>query len=133
MELHNYWGFRKLRAEVTVAQEVIVEDLKKNYIRPNGLAMSVDSFRPSRAEGSKEERMQATLGPKYDNNQMWHYRGGNCSLLEEELKYKHPPHDDIEDALTAAVDVAVAPSRMIGRSYSKVANLSAHPRFGGIS
>ena len=131
MKLHNYWGFRKLRAEVTVAQEVIVEDLKRNYIRPNGLSLSVDSYRPSRNEGTKQERMEATLGPKYDNQQMWHYRGGNCSLLEEELKYKYPPHDDIEDALTAAVDVAVAPSRMLGRSYSTSTNVVTHPRFGG--
>lgn len=133
MELHNFWGFRKIRAEVTVAQEVIVEDLKKNYIRPNGLALAVDSFRPSRNEGNKEERMQATLGPKYDNHQMWHYRGGNCQLLEEELKLEHPPHDDIEDALTAAVDVSVAPSRGYSSSYSKVTNLQTHPRFGGIA
>jgi len=134
MKMHNYWGFRKLRAEVTVAQEVIVEDLKRNYIRPNGIAMSVDSYRPSRNEGNKEERMMATLGPKYDNRQVWHYKGGNCQLLEEELKLKHPPHDDIEDALTAAIDVAVAPSRRLGTSYGKQRNnVVYHQRFGGVA
>ena len=133
VQAYNFWGFRKIRAEVTVAQEVIVEDLKANYIRPNGLALSVDSYRPSRAQGSKEERMMATLSPRYENLQMWHYKGGNCQLLEEELKMKHPPHDDIEDALTAAVDVAIAPSRR-STSYSKtVSNIKYHPRFGGIA
>ncbi len=134
LQAHNYWGFRKLRAEVNVAQEVIVEDLKSNYIRPNGLSLSVDSFRPSRNEGNKEERMMATLSPKYDNRQIWHYKGGNCQLLEEELKLKHPPHDDIEDALTAAIDVAVAPSRRLGTSYGKSkSSVVYHPRFGGVA
>ncbi|MEE8599247.1 MAG: hypothetical protein V3S69_07045, partial [Dehalococcoidales bacterium] len=128
--MYNYWGFRKIRAEVTVAQDVIVDDLKKNYIRPNGLSLSVDPYRPSRNQGTKEERMIATLGPKYDNGQIWHYRGGNCQLLEEELKMKHPPHDDIEDALTAAIDVAIAPARNFSSSYHKN-NVVYHSRFGG--
>ncbi len=132
IEAHSYWGFRKLRAEVSVAQEVIVEDLKANYIRPNGLAMSIDSYRPSRVEGNKEERMLATLEPKYSNGQIWHYKGGNCQLLEEELKVRHPPHDDIEDALTAAIDVAVAPARRLGSSYHKNTNVLYHTRFGGV-
>jgi phage terminase large subunit-like protein len=133
LESYNYWGFRKIRAEVTVAQEIIVEDLKNNYIRPNGLALSVDKHRPSRNEGSKEERMMATLEPRYKNLQIWHYKGGNCQLLEEELKMKHPPHDDIEDALTAAVDVAIAPTRRLGTSYSRGNNnVVYHSRFGGI-
>jgi len=134
MKMHNYWGFRKLRAEVTVAQEVIVEDLKKNYIRPNGVSISIDSFRPSRNEGTKDERMLATLGPKYDNMQVWHYKGGNCALYEEELKLKHPPHDDIEDAVVAAMDIAVAPSRRLGTSYGKTkSNIVYHQRFGGVA
>jgi hypothetical protein len=76
--------------------------------------------------------MMATLGPKYDNKQIWHYKGGSCELLEEELKQKHPPHDDIEDALTAAIDVAVAPSRRFGSSYKKT-NVVYHSRFGGLA
>jgi len=132
MMLHQKWEFRKLRAEVSVAQEVIVEDLKTNYIVPNGVILSVDSYRPSRHEGNKEERMLATLGPRYDNQQMWHYKGGYCSLLEEELKLQHPPHDDISDALTAAVDVAVAPSRRGWAGRRKQNNVVTHARFGGI-
>ena len=74
--------------------------------------------------------MSATLEPKYNNMQMWHYQGGNCSLLEEELVLARPPHDDIKDALTAAIDVAVAPARMqVSRQTQKVVS---HPRFGGI-
>jgi hypothetical protein len=91
LELHNKWGFNKLRAEVTAAQKIIVKDLKDNYIKPNGLALSVDEYRPTRAEGTKEERILATLKPRYENLQMWHYLGGNCQVLEEELSMRYPP------------------------------------------
>lgn len=126
------WGFRKIRAEVTVAQQAIVRELKESYIKPNGIALSVDEYRPNRAQGSKEERISATLEPKYDNLQIWHYKGGNCQSLEEELVMKHPPHDDIKDALAASLDIAVAPRKQLYRD-TNVVSFGAHPRFGGIS
>lgn len=130
--LHNKWGFHKLRAEVTVAQQIIVTDLKVNYIQKNGLALSIDEYRPSKAEGSKEERMEATLQPRYANLQMWHYQGGACQILEEELLLSHPPHDDIKDALTSAIECAVAPTFM-QRPISLMRQPLYHPQFGGIS
>ena len=134
LDLYSKWGFRKLRAEVTVAQEVIVEDLKQNYIVPNGLALSIDKFRPTRHEGTKQERLMAVLEPRYSNKQVWHYKGGYCQVLEEELSMEHPPHDDVIDALTAAIDVSVPPART---GYSRLkrdrkANVLYHPKWGGV-
>lgn len=131
LKLYDKWGFRKMRAEVTVAQEAIVKSLKSNYIKPNGLVLSIDEYRPSRHEGNKNERMIATLQPRYENGQMWHYKGGNCQILEEELVMANPPHDDVKDALTAAVDVAVAPSAR-GWATSRNNKVISHPRFGGV-
>lgn len=125
------WGFRKLRAEVTVAQETIVNELKESYIKPNNIALSIDPYRPSRHEGDKEERIAAILEPKYDNLQMWHYRAGNCQLLEEELVQAKPPHDDIKDALASAVTIAIKPRQRYSSDTSR--NLVIHPRFGGIA
>jgi phage terminase large subunit-like protein len=131
LKLHQKWGFRKIRAEVSVAQAVIVKDLKENYIRPHGLALAVEEFRPSRWQGSKEERIMATLEPRYSNRQMWHYRHGNCQQLEEELVFSNPAHDDIKDALASAVDFAQAPTfNIMGRN--KEANFEFHARFGGV-
>lgn len=107
-KLHQKWGFRKLRAEVVAAQAIIVQDLKENYIKPNGLALSIDEFRPN--QGTKEERIAATLYPRYDNRQIWHYKGGNCQILEEELIQEHPPHDDVKDALAAVIPICQAPT-----------------------
>lgn len=134
LRMHKKWEFRKLRAEVSVAQEVIVKDLKENYIRPYGLALSIDEYRPTRHMGTKEERVEAILQPRYDNRQVWHYKGGNCQTLEEELVLQRPPHDDIKDCLAACIDVCVPPSgsgvmhSQRGSRYQEY----VHPRFGGI-
>jgi phage terminase large subunit-like protein len=125
------WGFRKLSAEVTVAQKTIVSELKESYIKPNGIALSIDEHNPNRHQGDKEERMSAILEPKYDNMQIWHYRGGNCQSLEEELIMRHPPHDDIKDALSNAIHISVIPRQRLNSSLGS--NIITHVRFGGIA
>jgi phage terminase large subunit-like protein len=133
LQLYEKWGFRKLRAEVNVAQIAIVRDLKDNYIRPNGLALSIDEHRPSRWEGTKEERINAILEPRYANNQIWHYLSGNCQTLEEELIFLNPPHDDIKDALSSAIDIAVPPIGMIRANREESTYMNYNRRFGGVS
>lgn len=131
LKLHNKWDFRRISAEATAAQAAIVKSLKNDFIRPYGLALSVAETKPTRAQGSKEERMDAILRPKYENDQIWHYRGGNCSILEEELVLKHPTHDDCMDALSNAIDIAVAPTGMARRSGGS--NVVYNSKFGGVS
>lgn len=125
------WGFRKLSAEVTVAQKTIVSELKESYIKPNGIPLSIDEHSPNRHQGDKEERMSAILEPKYDNMQVWHYRGGNCQSLEEELIMRHPPHDDIKDALANAIHIATVPRQRMNSGLNS--NVITHARFGGIA
>lgn len=129
---HQKWGFRKLRAEITVAQQTIVKELKESYIKPNGIPLSIDEFRPTRSLGDKKERIGAILEPKYDNLQVWHYRGGNCQSLEEELIMQHPPHDDIKDALANAIAIAVIPKQRTQTMFTG-SNIITHSRFGGVS
>jgi len=131
LKLYNKWGFRKIRAEVSAAQSVIVKDLKENYIRPNGLSLIVDEYRPSRWQGSKEERILSTLEPRYANRQIWHYLGGNCQALEEELIYHNPAHDDIKDALASAIDFAVPPMNFLNLRETKP-SFNYNQRFGGV-
>jgi len=135
LTLHQKWDFRKIRCEVTSAQQIIVKDLKENYIRPFGLALSVEEHTPTRHQGTKEERLEATLQPRYANLQMWHYHGGNCQILEEELVLQNPPHDDVKDALASVIDILVPPS--IGSAANS--NLDfwkragvVNDRFGGV-
>jgi hypothetical protein len=132
LKLHQKWDFRKIRAEVTVAQQVIVNDLKNNYVRAHGLALSIEEFKPNRHQGTKEERMEAILQPRYHNRQIWHYQGGNCQVLEEELVLTNPPHDDVKDCLASVIDCCVAPSGASLRS-SNIIDFNTHARFGGVA
>jgi len=116
--LVSKWSFRKIRAEVSVAQQAIVRQLKE-LIKQHGLSLSVDEFRPNKHQGNKEERISAILEPRYDNLQIWHYRGGNIQTLEEELMSRNPPHDDIKDALASAVDMAVKHARQTNRTKTQ--------------
>jgi ribosomal protein L14 len=129
-ELHVKWGFRKLRAETSVAQKVIVRELK-DYIQKDGLYLSVDENSPTRKSGSKEERIAAILEPRYENLGIWHYKGGNCEILEEELVLAHPPHDDIKDALAAVVEIAIPPLNRNSSFLKQEQRVSYHPKFGG--
>lgn len=132
LKLYEKWGFRKIRAEVSVAQKVIVDDLKDNYIRKNGLSLSVDEYRPSRWTGSKEERIFSILEPRYANRQIWHYQSGNCQVLEEELLYANPAHDDVKDALASAIDFAVAPLDLFRMRKDQQPLFKFHGKFGGV-
>lgn len=133
LELHSKWMFKKLAAEVTAAQKTIVRDLRDNYFVPQGLLLSVTEIAPTRHQGSKQERMAAILEPRYDNQSVWHFKGGHCQTLEDELVLTHPPHDDCMDALATAISIAVAPTGMLARDKSqRKDNVVYHPRFGGV-
>ncbi len=130
LDMYHKWGVRKWRAEVTVAQQAIVRELKESYIKPQGLPITIDEYRPNRHEGDKEERIDAILGHRYENQRIWHYRGGNSQLLEEELVLRRPPHDDIKEALANAIAISVPPKRSNITTQTNV--LKFHSRFGGV-
>ena len=124
------WGFRKIRAEVTAAQDVIAERIKDD-IKADGIPLAVDKFRPTRVMGTKEERIQNTLLPYYDNHAVWHFEGGLCEALEQELVMMNPPNDDIKDALASAIGIMKVPMKnTIQRQRS---NVVYHGRFGGVA
>jgi len=129
--MHQKWSFRKLRAEVTAAQSMIAGDFK-DYIRQEGMSLSIDENRPTRNEGSKAERIAAILEPRYENLTVYHTKGGLTSALEEELILARPKHDDLKDTLASVVQIAVAP-RGLGQLGVKKSNIVYNTRFGGVS
>jgi hypothetical protein len=133
-QFYDKWKFRKLRAEVSVGQKVIVKDLKENYIQPSGLNMYIEEHRPVSGMGSKEERIHATLQPRYNNGQVWHYKGGNTQILEDELVSSRPEHDDVKDALANCIDICIAPSiQHMNNKQRRVKRNEYVGRFGGIA
>jgi phage terminase large subunit-like protein len=127
---HEKWSFRKLRAEVNAAQGMIARDLK-DRIRQEGMQLAIDEHKPTRHTGNKEERITAVLEPRYDNQTIYHYRGGYTPVLEEELVLARPAHDDIKDALASVIEIAKAPRAR--RTIQKQGNVVYHSRFGGVS
>ena len=76
--------------------------------------------------------MEAILQPRYDNMQVYHYKGGNTQTLEEELVTSNPAHDDVKDALANAIDNSVKP--MANSSRRRVNDKVVwNTRFGGRS
>lgn len=132
VKLHNKWGFKKIQAEVTAAQKTIVEAIK-DFVKDKGMRLKVEEFRPSREQGSKEQRIAAILEHRYDNLEVWHREGGWTTVLEDELVLARPPHDDIKDALAGAVSIAVRPKRnMINTMQEFMTTQSTNvSRFGG--
>lgn len=133
LKMFQKWGFRKIRTEVTAAQQTIVKDLQNSYIRPLGISLAVEEFRPTKWLGAKEERIMAALEPKYANKQIWHYPSGNCQVLEEELLFTNPAHDDCKDALASAIDFAANAIPLNIFRQQKVSNsgFQFNTRFGG--
>ena len=123
--IHNKYNLKKLRAEVTVAQQVIVTALK-DKLDENSTRLVIEDYRP---QTKKEERMLAVLKPLYEDHKIFHYRGGNCEILEEELKQVKPAHDDVKNALADAISIAVAPRQSHFQKHKDIKVLS---RFGGI-
>lgn len=124
------WGFRKIVIESGSSQKAIVRELKDQYLRPANLSFSIDERAHTSHEGTKEERIGVVLEPRYANMAIWHYKGGNCQTLEEEILQKRPKHDDVKDALAMAIEISVVP-RDFKRRMPDLRELSYNTRFGG--
>ncbi len=133
MEMHKKWDFRKLVVEGGPAGETVLQTLKESHFKPNGIMISTEIVKVPRNEGTKEEQIRAILEPLYQNTQVWHYRGGNCQILEDELVLRHPPHDDCKDAVANAFKVIKPPTFNLSANTDNVIDLQYHPRWGGVA
>jgi len=74
----------------------------------------------------------STLEPRYANHQIWHYQGGYCQTLEEELIFTNPAHDDIKDALASAIDFVIAPVNTYKLKKENSNGFTYNSKFGGV-
>jgi predicted phage terminase large subunit-like protein len=125
--LYDKWSWIKLRAECNAQQNLIVEQIKE-FNKSRGVYYAVDKVSQVT---NKEVRIMTNLEPRYAMGAILHYRGGNCQILEDELMATKSPHDDVSDALASVIEIAKAPSKNRGMN-SKVANITYHPKWGGV-
>jgi len=128
--LYMKWKFRKIRCEVVAAQRLIVQQFKE-HMRSQSIVFTIDEYNPPKTM-SKKDRIAAVLEPRYNNNMIWHYKGGNCQTLEEELLLENPEHDDTKDALAACIEICKPPMKH-RRNWERQGNIVYHSRFGGVS
>lgn len=133
--VHSKYNLKTLRAECTAAQSIIVRDIKESF-KKEGIPISIEEYRPTIKEGSKQERISAALDWRYDRMLMWHYRGGYTDVLEDELIKVNPAHDDHKDALASAVSIAIKPKLSTKKKFDEYGNRVRgyvfNKKFGGV-
>lgn len=125
--LFDKWGFKKIRVESNAGANIIVEYMK-DRVREEGRAIIVEG---KVARKEKTERTAAILEPRYENNTIWHYKGGHMNEYEEQLILARPPHDDMKDAVSIAVEISKVPKNLGRKAASRGTNISTNARFGG--
>lgn len=126
-KLWDKWHFSKIRIESNAGANVIVQYIK-DRVREEGRTIVVEG-KPARNE--KNERIAAILEPRYENNTIWHYRGGEMNQYEEQLILARPAHDDLKDAVSIAVEISKVPRRVRNADNTRGSKIVTHPRFGG--
>ncbi len=126
--MYEKWKWIKLLAEVDGQQNLVVEQVKETN-RERGVYYTVIKEKHS---DNKEIRTFSILEPRYAAGKLYHYRGGNCQVLEDELTMAKPPHDDVRDATAAAVSISKAPSPQ-RRNQAEPTSLNFSSKWGGVS
>ena len=127
-ELQSKWNFKKIQVETNAGGSLVAQYLK-DEIRRNGGSVAVEGKTKTAKENKKAERIAAILEPRYENGTILHPRHGIISLLEEEIVLPNPPHDDLKDALSVAVEISKPPSKQ--SRTENVIKIATHSRFGG--
>lgn len=131
LALHRKWGFKKIRVETNAGGSFVKNELER-LIRQNGDVLSVEGKSVQKSAGSKNERKGATLEWRYADQRIWHFKGELNSELEDQIILTRPRHDDLCDALLAAIEIAKAPGKRVrGSVRTMESNIVYDRRFGG--
>jgi predicted phage terminase large subunit-like protein len=130
ISLHYKWGFKKIRVETNAGGQFVKNELER-LIRQNGNALSVEGKATQRNSGNKLERKAATLEWRYDAKTIWHFKGGLTSELEDQVILQKPRHDDLVDALIAAIEISKPPGKRRYLDDLEDTNVIYDSRFGG--
>ena len=132
MDLHDYWGFRRVHVDQSGSGKVIIRELQR-LIREEGRSLAVKGVTYGSQDGAKEERFAAVLEPRYEAGTVLHYKGGYIPTLEDQVMKPRPANDDLEDSLFIAVDNTKPPARGSNTTHLSQINkvVVASHRFGG--
>ena len=127
--LQDQWGFRKIRIETNAGGKFVAQEVER-MIRQNGGNLVVEGRATTKHDGKKQERHAAIAEARYHNKTIWHYKGGYTSVLEEQVIQERPPHDDILDALCAAIEISKPPAKR-RETVTNETKIIYNTKFGG--
>jgi len=134
--IYEKYEYKNLVIEAVSGAYVIAKDMKDRLYK-DGIRVPVDFFTPNNRYEDKEARIQNILEPLYKSDSIYHYRGGICEKLEEQLVQYKPPHDDLKDAwymVNASMKVSFLERMRKKRMINKITTKQKfHPRFGGLN
>ena len=131
--LHCYskYNFRALRIEAVSGFKLVANDIKIN-LEESGVSAPIELYIPTSHE-AKLVRINGILEPLYKCGHIWHFKGGNCELLENELVAMHSEHDDLKDSLATCCDPSFMKRPISFNNQRRSTNvIQYHPRFGGV-
>lgn len=130
LALQSQWMFRKLSVESNAGGQFVANELKR-LARENGASFIIKAKAATAQSGKKEERHRATLIPRVKNGGVFFTRGGLTNVAIEEIVLARPPHDDLKDVLTQAIEISSPPSQA-NTGSSNIIPIKFNRRFGGI-
>ncbi len=125
---YHKWKYKKLRIESVSGFKLVAQDLADS-IYDSAIRIPIDLYVPPNFEG-KVARVNGLLEPLYQSGAVYHFRGGGCQILEDELVAANPANDDTKDAWAMCVDLM---EPMIIRKKVNKNVVHFHPRFGGLA
>ena len=126
---YSKWRWIKLRVETNQAQGLVARQIQDTCVM-KGAVFAWD-FKASRSD--KEIRILSILEPLYEQQLMFHYKGGNIEFLENELVQSKPDHDDTSDALAMVMEIIPFKFKRRNNNINKSGSNIYHPVFGGVA
>lgn len=131
VSLQDKWKFKHLRVESNAAGKIIAEEIK-DRVRKNNNFLAVEDKAKTKHDEAKALRHASILEPLYFNYSVFHFRGGLIHEYEDQVLLERPPHDDLEDAVCAAIEVVKTPKERTQTKSNVIPFQVASGRFGGI-
>lgn len=130
LALYEKYYPKGIRIESVGAFKMISQDLKER-LEVSGVRASIELWNPQN-HIAKAQRINNILEPLYTTGKIYHYRGGDVEILEDQLTSGRPQHDDLKDAWAMCADplFMVKPKVNKPRKFNNV--VSYHPRWGGV-
>ena len=126
---YERYMFKKLRIEAVSGFRLVAQDMA-DRLTEMGIRIPIDLYIPPNSQG-KFARVNGILEPLYQSGAIYHYRGGNCQVLEDELVSVNPLHDDTKDSWAMCVDLMVKPLQRRQQQSTNVVRFNK--RFGGLA